>query len=132
MPKYKVLMHGRDVRLQDEEKGAPDRAGFYVNCCVEAADAESAGNLALDELGRHPKYLLLEAWPRTGTDGRPAIRVDSVDRVPFGRRNLALGITTGYAFHVDPDEQAPGTAEQPGPATGAPRRLVRAPAAASI
>jgi len=110
MAKFKVLLHGRDVFLRDES-GTPQSAGFYVTCCVEAPDETAAGEMALLELKAHPKYQALAAWP--GGDGdRPPVAVDSVDRVPWWRRRPAPGITTGFIFFVDAEQQPSSGAEK--------------------
>jgi len=103
MGKYGVLLHVRNVFMQDE--GAPAQlAGVYVNCCVDAPDAETAGNLTLDILQRHPKYLRLESWPGE-PNGRPSVEADSVDRLDWWRRPYKRGISTGFIFYVDTDRE---------------------------
>ena len=104
MPKYKVLLRGQGVLMEDET-GERQRAGFYVSCCVDAADRESAADLALDELRRHPRYRALERWSGRDKDPLPPVVVDSVDAVTWRHRDLALGITTGFIFYLDTDQQ---------------------------
>ena len=70
MAKYRVSLHGRDVLMRDVETGQTQRAGFYVNCYVDASDRESAGETALDILRRHPRYALLRSWPESGPRSR--------------------------------------------------------------
>jgi hypothetical protein len=105
MPKYRVLLRGRNVLMRDQETDNSQRAGFYVNCCVDAADRESAGTAALGILRRHPSYTRLVSWPAGGPSGPPTVEVASVDRVPWLSRRVAAGITAGFTFFVDADEQ---------------------------
>jgi hypothetical protein len=104
MAKYKVVLHGRNVLMCDEETGKTQRAGFHVICCVDAADRESAGTTALDILKRHPRYVSLASWPRGDGSGRPEIEVEAVDAMPRLSRRIAPGITAGFTFYVEPDE----------------------------
>src|SRR5688500_7449938 len=105
MAKYKVMLHGRNVVMRDEETGTVQRAGFHVNCYVDAADSESAGTTALDILRRHPGYARLTLWG--GGPGRPEVEVESVDAVPRLSRRVTPGITAGFAFYVDTDDEPP-------------------------
>jgi hypothetical protein len=103
MAKYKVVLHGRNVLMSDGETGKTQRAGFLVTCCVEAGDPESAGSTALDILRRNHRYGLLDSWP-PGRSGRPEVEVESVDEVRSLTRRVALGVTAGFAFYVDEDQ----------------------------
>jgi hypothetical protein len=91
--------------MRDEETGAIQRAGFQVNCYVDASDGESAATTALHILRRHPRYALLGSWPGNRGAEPPPIEVESVDRVPWLSRRVPVGITAGFAFYVDEDEQ---------------------------
>jgi hypothetical protein len=102
MAKYRVLLHGRNVLMRTQEAGHARRVGFFVNCCVDASDRESAGMAALDMLRRHPNYARLASWPG-GDSERPPIEVDSVDRVPWLGRRVTAGITTGFVFYAETD-----------------------------
>jgi hypothetical protein len=106
MAKYRVALRGRNVLMRDEETGAIQRAGFHVNCYVDASDAESAGITALDILRRHPRYALLGSWPESRGADPPPIEVESIDRVPWLSRRVPVGITAGFAFYVDKDERS--------------------------
>jgi hypothetical protein len=102
MAKYRVLLRGRNVLMRDQETGHTQRMGFHVNCCVDASDRESASTTALGILRRHPNYLRLASWPG-GDPERPPVEVDSVDRVPWLSRRVAVGITAGFTFYVEND-----------------------------
>jgi hypothetical protein len=83
--------------MQDDGRPA-QRAGFYVNCCVDASDAEAAGRLALDLLKAHPN-LRLKSWPLDGESAPPPLNIDSIVRLAWWRRPYKRGISTGLVFY---------------------------------
>jgi hypothetical protein len=103
--KFGVLLHIHDVVMRQDAQ-PEQRAGAYVNCCVDASDSESAGRVAVGVLRSHPKYLELEAWPPGGRGaGGPPIEVDSVDVLSRWRRPFKRGINTGFVFYVDTGDE---------------------------
>jgi hypothetical protein len=101
LPKYRVLLNGRDVLL--ELDGERQRGGFYVHCCVTAADEAEAGATALAVLRRHPPFLALQAGSLgEPAQPEPAVFVDEVEKLSWWDRH-PLGISTGFIFYADPD-----------------------------
>ena len=74
-----------------------------MNCAVRAPDVETAGQLALDLLRAHPKYLALQSWPPGAAGVRPDVDVDSTVRLPWWRRPFTRGVHPGFVFYVDTD-----------------------------
>jgi hypothetical protein len=105
MAKYRVVLRGRNVLMRDQDTGDEQRVGFEVNCYVDANDSDSAAATALDILKRNPKYAALPSWPAGSKSGPPPVEIDSVDRVPFLSRRVAAGITAGFTFYPETDEQ---------------------------
>ena len=104
MPRFKVLLQGHDALMKDEDTGEERRAGFYVNCCVEAADHDSAGHAAVAELRRHPKYEALASWAADRGEAPPRIEVDSIERISFWRRAPRTGAFTGFVFYSEEED----------------------------
>lgn len=96
MARYKVLLHGLDVVLQ-EVGCEPQRGGFYVNCCVEAASPSEAEQLALALLQEHRSFQELRSWP-PGSNVPVRVSLESISRIRW--RRLALGIA-GLILYPD-------------------------------
>lgn len=97
------MLRGRDVIMRHE--GVEQRAGFYVNCSVEAVSEAKAGDEALSELRRNTKYLRLQAWPPGSSTMLPPVVVDSVRRFPWWKR-FVPGITTGFVFYFENNNES--------------------------
>ncbi len=108
MPRFKVLLQAHDALMKDEDTGEEHRAGFYVNCCVEAGDHESAGHAAVAELRGHAKFEALASWASDKGEPPPRIEVESVERVPFWRRTPRTGAFTAFVFYPEEEDDPTG------------------------
>jgi len=96
MARYRVFLNGRNLRIDFD--GCVQLAGFWVNCCVEAATDSEAGEQAIKLAETHDVFGQLHNGP---DDASPIILVTEIERLPWYDRH-PLG-RQGFTFYLNPD-----------------------------
>ena len=94
--KFLILIHGENYLFK--EGSSITRKGFYVTRCIEAVDAESAQEAALDMV-RDDEALSNIANYETNT---PWLSIDKVGEVDDWTELKPPG--SGFAFYIEEDE----------------------------
>ena len=94
--KFLILVHGENYLFQ--EGNVLTRKGFYVTRCVEAVDAESAQEIALDMVRADETLANIE----NDESNTPWLSIDEVGEVDdWGDLNPP---GSGFAFFIEEDE----------------------------
>ena len=94
--KFLILIHGENYLCKEGDGVIPK--GFYVTRCVEAVDAESAQEVALDMV-RDDQALANIVNDETNT---PWLSIDKVSEVDEWTALKPPG--SGFAFYIEEDE----------------------------
>jgi hypothetical protein len=95
MPRYRVIVHGRNFRLKVDEKW--QKFGFYAPRFADAADPVLAEQVALEDFRQSGKYLELLDQSLNSEDDRPSLCGEDIQEVPVepgSKKGLA-----GLAFY---------------------------------
>jgi hypothetical protein len=101
MPKYKVFLHGHNFLIDID--GEVGKHGFYTTRYVEAADPESAAELAVERL-REDRHI--DTIGMNDEDDPPRVEVDEVEEIESfaGVKNLRPGLAIYSEDAEDEDE----------------------------
>jgi len=100
MPLYRVIVHGRNFRINVEGKW--EKVGFYTPRFAEAPDSVRAEHMALEDFRQSAKYLdLMERSLNSGAD-QPVLCGEDIAEVS-PQENAAKG-PAGLALCREPDE----------------------------
>ena len=82
MPRYRVIIHGRNFRLNLEGKW--EKFGFYTPRFADAPDPLPAEHTALEEFRQSAKYRSLMDGTLNSDDDPPTLRREDVEEVEPG------------------------------------------------
>ena len=92
MPLYRVIIHGRNFRLNIEDKW--DKFGFYTARFAEAPDPVLAEQVALEDFRHSPKYLNLLERALNSKSDPPVLCGEDIEEVTevTGNPNCGLAL----------------------------------------
>ena len=94
MPRYRVIIHGQNFRLNLDGKW--EKMGFYTPRLADASDSLLAEHTALEEFRQSTKYRALMEETLNSDVDPPTLGGEDVEEVPPGQ-GMARG-PTGLAF----------------------------------
>ena len=80
MPSYRVIVHGRNFRLNTAGKW--EKFGFYAPRFAEAPDPGLAEHVAVEDFRRSAEYLYLLERSLSSEDDQPVLCGEDVAQVP--------------------------------------------------
>jgi hypothetical protein len=101
MPRYRVIIHGRNFRLNLQ--GQWEKMGFYTPRLADAPDAVLAEHTALEEFRQSSKYRDLIDETLNSDDDPPRLCGEDVEEVLPGTGD-GEG-TVGFAFYRESDDE---------------------------
>jgi hypothetical protein len=115
MPRYRVIIHGRNFRLNVEGKW--EKMAFYTPRLAEAPDPLLAEHTALEEFRQSTKYRTLMDGTLNSNDDPSTLCGEDVEEVEPGPGD-GQG-PAGLALYRESDDESaePGAAPNGGPAT---------------
>jgi len=118
MPRYRVIIHGRNFRLNAEDKW--EKVGFYTPRFADAPDPLMAEHTALEEFRQSAKYRALMDGTLNSDNDPPTLRGEDVEEVDLGTGD-GQG-PGGLALYRESDDESaePNTAPNGGPASSPP------------
>jgi hypothetical protein len=113
MPRYRVIVHGRNFRLDLEGKWV--KMGFYTPRFANAADPLLAEHTALEDFRQSTKYRDLIDGTLNADDDPPMLCGEDIEEVEPGTG--AGQRPAGLALYRESDDQGADAASNGGPAT---------------
>jgi len=112
MPRYRVIIHGRNFRLNVEGKW--EKFGFFTPRFADAPDALLAGHTALEDFRQSQKFRDLIGRTLYSDDDAPVLCGEDIEEVVPGTEAAKA---TGLALYRESGE---GGAEPSAPPNGGP------------
>ena len=100
MPLFRVIIHGRNFRLNPEGKW--EKFGFYAPRFAEAPDSVLAEHVALEDFRQSAKYLDLIQSSLNSEDDLPVLCGEDIAEVPR-QESVGKG-PAGLALYREEDE----------------------------
>jgi hypothetical protein len=113
MPRYRVIIHGQNFRLNVEGKW--EKMGFFTPRFVDAPDPLLAEHTALEEFRQSTKYRALMDGALNASDDPPVLCGEGIEEVEPG---AGIGQPlTGLALYTESDDESsePNAAPNGGP-----------------
>ena len=101
MPRYRVIIHGRNFRLNLQ--GQWEKMGFYTPRLADALDAVLAEHTALEEFQQSTKYRTLIDATLNSDDDPPVLCGEDVEEVLPGTGEGEGPV--GFAFYRESDDE---------------------------
>ncbi len=112
MPRYKLVIHGQNFRLNLE--GRWEKHGFFTPRCVEAPDPLLAEHVALEDFRHSRKYQDVVEATLNSEDDPPVLSAEEIEEIVPGTEPAR---TAGLAFYPESedDEAEPDASPHGGP-----------------
>jgi hypothetical protein len=101
MPRYRVIIHGRNFRLKVEGKW--EKMGFYAPRFTDAADPLMAEHTALEDFRQSAKYRALMDGTLNADDDPPTLCGEDIEEVAAGAG--AGQLPAGLALYKESDNR---------------------------
>lgn len=101
MPRYRVIIHGRNFRLNLE--GEWEKMGFFTPRFVDAPDPLLAEHTALEDFRQSTKYRDLMEATLNSEDDPPTLCGEDIERVEAGTGVVER--PAGLALYKESDDQ---------------------------
>ncbi len=129
MPRYRVLIHGRNFRVNLE--GRWQKQGFYTPRFADAPDTLLAAHVALEDFRHTKKYQDLVEISLTGADDPSELFVEEIEEVhpDAGFNSVLPGLALYSEEQAENDESDAAPDVGPGPPLADSRATKRPPSA---
>ncbi len=100
MPRYRVIIHGRNFRLN--LRGKQEKMGFYTPRLADAPDPVLAEHTALEEFRQSAKYGTLMDTTLNSDDDSPVLSGEDIEEVLPGTGDGEGPV--GFSFYRESDD----------------------------